>query len=201
VSLVVGLGAVALGLLIGGTMGLIGGYLRGRLDGAIVIVIDVLLAFPMLVMAIAITAYLGQTLWWVTVAIAIGSIPAFARVLRATALSVSERDYVRASRSLGASHVRVLREDVLPNVTPVVATLSCIAVAVAIVAEGGLSYLGLGVPPPQPSWGAMIAGGRTVLATAPHVSLEPAAVLFVTVLAFNLAGDRVQRRLSRPRRR
>ncbi|TML58497.1 MAG: ABC transporter permease [Actinobacteria bacterium] len=194
VSLIVGTVAVAVGLLVGGTVGLVAGYYRGRVEWLLMFLVDTMLAFPALVLVIALVAFLGQNLRNVTLAVAIVAIPAFARVTRGATLSFAQREFVTAARGMGATNRRIIFSEILPNVILPVAAFALVVVAVAIVAEGGLAFLGLSVPQPRPSWGEMISGGRDKLAggTAVHVSLIPATVMFVTVLAFNLVGDRLR---------
>jgi peptide/nickel transport system permease protein len=198
VSLTVGLVAIGVGMIIGGLIGLLAGYYRGRIETALMGVVDVMLAFPALVLVIAITAFLGQSLRNVTVAVAVVAIPAFARVTRAATLTFSTRDFVTAARGMGATDRRVLFREVLPNVALPVVAFALVVVGVAIIAEGGLAFLGLSVPPPHPSWGSMIYGAKNKLAdgTAPFISLIPAGVMFLTVLSFNMVGDRLRSRLS-----
>jgi peptide/nickel transport system permease protein len=198
VSLTVGLVAVAAGLLIGGAIGLVAGYHRGKAETVLMGVVDVMLAFPALVLVIAVTAFLGQSLRNVTLAVAIVAIPAFARVTRGATMSCAHRDYVTAARGMGATTWRVLRREVVPNAVLPVLAFALVVVGVAIIAEGGLAFLGLSVPPPHPSWGSMIYGGKNKLAdgTAPFISLIPAAVMFLTVLSFNLVGDRLRSRFD-----
>jgi peptide/nickel transport system permease protein len=198
VSLTVGLVAVVAGMLLGGAIGLFAGYHRGRAETVLMGVVDVMLAFPALVLVIAITAFLGQSLRNVTLAVAIVAVPAFARVTRSATLSCVHRDYVTAARGMGATTWRVLRRDVLPNAVLPVAAFALVVVGVAIIAEGGLAFLGLSVPPPHPSWGSMIYGGKNKLAdgTAPFISLIPAAVMFLTVLSFNVVGDYLRTRFD-----
>lgn len=196
ISLTVGIGAMAIGLLVGGTLGLTAGYFRGRYEQVVLWLLDVILSFPPLVKALAISAVLGPSLVNVTLAIAFVSIPAFARVTRAATLGYANREFVLAAHSLGASHRDILLRELLPNVSLAVLTYGLTSVAIAIATEGGLAFLGLSVPPPAASWGALIAQGRPVLAEAPHVALVPAAVMFVTVLALNLIGDAVRGRFD-----
>jgi peptide/nickel transport system permease protein len=194
VSLTVGIVAVVVGMVVGGLIGLIAGYYRGRVETLLMGLVDVMLAFPALVLVIAITVFLGQSLRNVTVAVAVVAIPAFARVTRGATLSCAQRDYVTAARGMGATDRRVLTRDVMPNVLLPVAAFALVVVGVAIIAEGGLAFLGLSVPPPHPSWGSMIYGAKNKLAdgSAPFISLIPAAVMFLTVLSFNLAGDHLR---------
>ncbi|MBV9835607.1 MAG: ABC transporter permease [Alphaproteobacteria bacterium] len=198
-SLIVGLCAPAFGFLIGGAIGMCAGYYRGKVDLLLVGVIDVLLAFPALVLALTFTAYLGQSLFNVTLALGILSIPAAARVSRANTLAWGNRDFVLAARTIGASNWRILTREILPNLLPPMFAFWLVAMSVVIVAEGALSFLGLGIPAPQPSWGGMIADGREALDAAPHTALIPAGVMFLTVLSLNFLGD-IVRNMVDPRR-
>jgi peptide/nickel transport system permease protein len=194
--MIVGFSSIAMGLVVGGTLGLIAGYYKGRVGRLIMGLMDVLLAFPALVLALAIITFLGQNLRNVVIAIAILAVAPIARVIRASTLSFSEREFVVAARALGAKNFRIITREILPNVAVPTLSFSLVAVAVAIVAEGGLAFLGLSVRPPQPSWGGMINEGRTFLAHTPEMSLIPAAVLFITVLAFNFVGDSLRVRFD-----
>jgi peptide/nickel transport system permease protein len=198
ISLTVGLLAPVIGVVIGGALGMLGGYFRGRFETVVVGGVDVLLAFPPLVFALAVTAYLGQSVLNITLVIGILGIPAFTRVARAVTLSLSEREFVTAARALGATHTRILLRELLPNVALPLLAFFLLGVAVTIVVEGALSFLGLGVPPPAPSWGSMIGEGRESLDITPRLAFLPAGVMFVTVLAFNVVGDTL-RALTDPR--
>jgi peptide/nickel transport system permease protein len=198
ISLTVGFAAPMIGLLLGGGLGLLAGYMRGPLETAVVASVDVLIAFPPLVLALALTAYLGQTLGILTVIIGILSIPAFTRVTRAATLSIAKREFILAARAVGAGHARIIVREVLPNVILPLSAFFLLAVAVTIVVEGALSFLGLGVPPPAPSWGGMIGEGRESLEIAPRIAFLPAAAMFLTVLAFNIVGDTL-RAITDPR--
>ena len=198
ISLVVGLGAPIIGVTIGGALGILAGYFRGRFESVVVGSMDVLLAFPPLVFALAVTAYLGQSVFNLTCILGVLGIPAFMRVARAATLSLAEREFVVAARALGASHARILLHELLPNVFMPLLAFFLLGVAVTIVVEGALSFLGLGVPPPSPSWGSMIGEGRESLEIAPRLAFIPAVTLFLTVLSFNLVGDTL-RALTDPR--
>ena len=198
ISLTVGLLAPVIGVVIGGCLGMLAGYFRGRLETLTVAGVDVLLAFPPLVFALAVTAYLGQSILNLTLVIGILGIPAFTRVARAVTLTLSEREFVTAARALGATHSRILVRELLPNVALPLLAFFLLGVAVTIVVEGALSFLGLGVPPPAPSWGSMIGEGRESLDLAPWLAFLPAAFMFATVLAFNVIGDTL-RALTDPR--
>jgi len=198
ISLTVGLLAPVIGVTVGGCLGMLAGYFRGRLETLTVAGVDVLLAFPPLVFALAVTAYLGQSVLNLTLVIGVLGIPAFTRVARAVTLSLSEREFVTAARALGATHTRILLRELLPNVALPLLAFFLLAVAVTIVVEGALSFLGLGVPPPAPSWGSMIAEGRENLDIAPWLAFLPAGFMFATVLSFNIVGDTL-RALTDPR--
>jgi len=198
VSLTVGLLAPVIGVMIGGALGMLAGYFRGRLESFVVGGVDVLLAFPPLVFALAVTTYLGQSVLNITLVIGILGIPAFTRVARAVTLSLSEREFVTAARALGATHSRILLRELLPNVALPLVAFFLLGVAVTIVVEGALSFLGLGVPPPTASWGSMIGEGRESLDIAPWLAFMPALVMFLTVLSFNIVGDTL-RALTDPR--
>jgi len=189
ISLVVGLLAPLIGLVIGGALGLLAGYFRGRFETLVVGSMDVLLAFPPLVLALAVTAYLGQSILNLTCILGVLGIPAFMRVARAATLTLARREFVIAAQALGATHVRILLRELLPNVLLPLVAFFLLGVAVTIVAEGALSFLGLGVPPPISSWGSMIGEGRESLDVAPRLAFLPAFVFFLTVLSFNLVGD------------
>src|SRR5947199_1417090 len=198
ISLTVGLCAPMIGIAIGGGLGILAGYFRGRFETLVVGSMDVLLAFPPLVFALAVTAYLGQSVFNLTCILGVLGIPAFMRVARAATLSLAEREFVVAARALGASHARILLHELLPNVFLPLLAFFLLGVAVTIVVEGALSFLGLGVPPPAPSWGSMIGEGRESLEIAPRLAFIPAGTMFLTVLSFNLVGDTL-RALTDPR--
>src|SRR5580698_680502 len=198
ISLVVGLCAPIIGLAFGGTLGILAGYFRGRFESIVVGSMDVLLAFPPLVLALAVTAYLGQSLLNLTCILGVLGIPAFMRVARAATLTLARREFVIAAQALGATHARILLRELLPNVFLPLLAFFLLGVAVTIVVEGALSFLGLGVPPPISSWGSMIGEVRESLEIAPRLAFIPAAAMFLTVLSFNLVGDTL-RALTDPR--
>lgn len=189
ISLAVGLVTPLIGLVVGGLLGMLAGFYRGRIEAVIVVIMDVVLAFPGLVLLLAITFYLGPELKNIIAALGFLTIPSFCRVARANTLTFAEREFVQAARMLGQRDVSILFREILPNVIVPLLVYSLLVVSYMIVAEGALSFLGLSVPAPAPSWGGMILEGREVLEQAPHVSLIPALVLFLTVLSFNLMGD------------
>jgi peptide/nickel transport system permease protein len=193
ISLVVGIGSILLGVLIGGAIGLLAGHYRGKVETILMGFCDVLLSFPALLLALAIVGFRdNRDVSTIVLAIGVVSIAPVARLVRANTMIYSQREFVTAARSLGASNARIMLREVLPNVVFPVLSFSVIAVAVAIVAEGGLAFIGLSVPPPKPTWGGMISDGRNFLADAPWISLAPCFILFLTVLALNLAGDRLR---------
>jgi peptide/nickel transport system permease protein len=198
VSLTVGLLAPVIGVAIGGCLGMLAGYFRGRLETFAVGGVDVLLAFPPLVFVLAVTAFMGQSVANITLVIGVLGIPAFTRVARAVTLPLREREFVTAARALGATDLRILIRELLPNVALPLLAFFLLAVAVTIVVEGSLSFLGLGVPPPTASWGSMIGEGRENLDIAPWLAFLPAGFMFLTVLSFNIVGDTL-RALTDPR--
>jgi peptide/nickel transport system permease protein len=198
ISLVVGLCAPVIGVTIGGALGILAGYFRGRFEMLTVGSMDVLLAFPPLIFALAISAFLGQSVLNLTCILGVLSIPAFMRVARAATLILARREFVMAAEALGATHARILIRELLPNVALPLLAFFLLGVAVIIVVEGSLSFLGLGVPPPISSWGSMIGEGREGLDVAPRLAFMPAIAMFLTVLSFNLVGDTI-RAITDPR--
>jgi peptide/nickel transport system permease protein len=196
VSLIISLAAVSIGMFLGGSIGMVVGYLRGRVEGVVMWAINVLLAFPGLVLLLGLVAFVGQSLLAITLVVGFLSIPTYARVARATTLTVAQREYVVAARALGASRGRILRREILPNVVLPVAAFGLVALGVVIVLEGSLAFLGLSVKAPDPTWGSMIAEGRRHLEETAHLSLVPSAVMFLTVLAVNFVGDALRSRFD-----
>ncbi len=188
VSLVIGLVSPAIGLVIGGAIGMLAGYYRGWLESIVVAVVDTILAFPAIVLLLAVVFVLGGSLLNLTLTIGFLTIPFFARVARANTLTYGEREFVLAARAMGASDGAILVREILPNVILPMLVYALLAVAALIVLEGALSYLGLSVPSGA-SWGGMIAEGKETLDETPRVSFIPAFVMFLTVLSFNLMGD------------
>src|SRR6266513_5392822 len=198
ISLIVGLCAPVIGVTIGGALGMLAGYFRGRFETLVVGSMDVLLAFPPLILALAVTAYLGQSILNLTCILVVRGILEFMRVARAATLTLARREFVIAAQALGATHARLLLRELLPNVFLPLLAFFLLGVAVTIVVEGALSFLGLGVPPPAPSWGSMIGEGRENLDIAPWLAFLPALFMFLSVLSFNLVGDTL-RALTDPR--
>lgn len=193
-SLLIGFVSVFFGLLVGGFLGVVGGYFKGKTGGFIGSILDILLAFPALVLALFVVQVLGRTVFNVTLALAIVSAPVLARIARASTLSWSEREFVLAARSQGAKHRRVIWREVLPNTLPAMFSIALLGVAVVIVAEAGLAIIGAGVNPSLTTWGNIIFRGQPELKEAPHIVLAPSLVIFFTVLALNYLGDVVRAR-------
>ena len=189
VSLLVGLVAVGISLSAGVLFGLLAGFYGGKVDDAIMRAMDVLFAFPAMLMAIAVLAILGPGTTNAMIAIGIVYTPIFARITRGSVLSVREDVYVRAARSLGAGDARLIALHILPNVLPPIIVQTTVSLAFAILSEAALSFLGLGTQPPDPSWGRMLSEGRGFMQQAWWMAVFPGLAIFVTVLSFNVLGD------------
>lgn len=189
VALIVAFLAVGSATVIGGVIGLVSGFLGGWVDEVLMRLMDILLAFPYLLLAIAIISALGPGVFKTTIAVAIWAVPNFARVVRGQVLTLKERDYVLAARALGARTPRLLLVHITPNTIAPVIVFASLYMANAILLEAALSFLGLGVQPPQASWGLMVASGRDFLRIAPHVATIPGLAIMFAVLGFNLLGD------------
>ena len=200
VSLVAGLVSVVLAVCAGSVLGVVAGYCGGRVDGVVMRVMDAVLSFPPLVLALALGAVLGAGLGGVLLALGVVYTPTFARLMRGQVLTITARDYVDAARALGASGWRVAARHVVPNAINPIIVQASLSVAFAILAEASLSFLGLGIQPPQASWGSMINAGRGYLQQAPWIVFGPGAALFVTVVGLNFVGDAVRDALD-PRTR
>jgi peptide/nickel transport system permease protein len=192
VSLQVGVIAVGIALLTGTILGLLSGYIGGMLDNWLMRLMDALLAFPLLVLALALAAVLSPSLSNVMLAIGIVGVPTYARLVRGQVLSVREWEFVQAATAVGGSDLRILSHHILPNITAPIIVEASLHVAAATLAEAGLSFLGLGVQPPTPSWGAMLNAGRGYLEIAPWMAMAPGAAIFLTVLGFNFLVDGVR---------
>jgi peptide/nickel transport system permease protein len=203
-SLLLGAASVLLGLVLGGMLGLLAGYRRGRVDTVLTGAFDVLLSFPQLILALTlVTVFASQegvsaTRRMVVLIFALGvvSIPVLARITRANTLAWSQREFVQAARALGAKNRSIMFGEVLPNVLPAMFSIALLGVAVVIVAEGGLSVLGVGVQLPTPSWGNILAEGRSELRDSPHIVIIATFVIFLTVLSLNYLGDVVRARFD-----
>lgn len=189
ISLYVGLGTVSISSLLGVAVGLLAGYAGGWVEQSLMRLVDVLLAFPGLLLAIALVAVLGPGKSNVVIALSALGWTGFARLVRGQVLVVKNLDYVQAAEGIGANHLRVMARHILPNIMAPVLVQSSFAIAGAILSEASLSFLGLGVPAGVPSWGAMLSEGRHVLFEAPFVSIFPGAAIMLVVLGFNLLGD------------
>lgn len=188
-SLLIGITTVSFAIIIGITLGAISGFFGGGTDNVIMRFMDVLLAFPSLLLAIAIVAVIGPGLQNALFAIALVSIPAYARVMRASVLSVKETEFVSASKALGSSRMGILWESVMPNaITPLI-VLATLGIATAILDAAALSFIGLGAQPPTPEWGTMLGTERNQVFTSPHLVFFPGLAIMITVLGFNLLGD------------
>ncbi|MFB6892202.1 ABC transporter permease [Kitasatospora sp. NPDC056327] len=183
---------IAVGLLGGGALGLAAGWFRGPVDRLIGFATDLLMSVPTLILVMIAVSLRGPGLTVIGALIGLFTVPHFTRVVRAVVLSLGERGFVQAARMIGTAPLRILRREVVPHVAPVALTFAFTATTVSIVAEGSLSFLGFGLRPPEPSWGGIIAEGRTTLGSAPWISLAPAAVLCLTVLALNYLGEHLR---------
>lgn len=188
-SLVVGLISVGIGVVVGAPLGLISGYAGGRVDQVVMRLMDILLAFPSILLAILMVAAFGPSLTNAMIAIGVVSIPVYARLMRGSTLSIKEELYIEASRSVGTPSYRILTRHVLPNTLAPIVVQSTLQIAVAIQASAALGFLGLGAPPDVPEWGNMLQKGRTYILSAPHIVIFPGLAIMLVVLGFNLMGD------------
>lgn len=189
VSLVVGVVPVLLAAATGVAIGLLGGFYGGRLDNLLMRGLDVVFAFPAILLALAIVATLGPSISNAVLAITVVGVPSFARLIRASVLSLKQQAFVEAARTVGAGHGRIVLRHILPNSVPTIVVYGTLEIGKTVVFAASLSFLGLGVQPPTPEWGAMLADGRQVLAVAPHVCTVPGLAIFLITLGFNVLGD------------
>jgi peptide/nickel transport system permease protein len=189
VSMTVGVFSVTIATLIGAPAGIVAGYFGGWVDGLVMRVMDVVFAFPAILLALAITAFLGPSLRNATLAIGIVYAPGFARIVRGPILSAKTQEYVEASRVIGAGHVRILLRHLLPNVASPLIVTATVSFSFALLSEAALSFLGLGAQPPEPSWGVMLSDGRRFMETVPSLAIFPGVAIMLTVLGSNLLGD------------
>ncbi|WBA81276.1 nickel transporter permease [Endozoicomonas sp. GU-1] len=189
VSLMVGVLSVAIAIVMGGGLGAVAGYYGGKIDNVIMRVMDIFLAVPSILLAIAIVSALGANLMNLMLAIAISSVPTYARVVRASVLTIRDQEFIEAARAIGASDLRIIFRHIIPNCLSPVIVQGALGVAGAILSTAGLSFIGLGIQPPEPEWGAMLAGGRQYLRHAWHVTTFPGLTIMITILALNLLGD------------
>ncbi|MEM7132706.1 MAG: ABC transporter permease [Chloroflexota bacterium] len=189
IALFVAIVAVALAMVLGVLVGLVAGFAGGWTDTILMRIVDIMLSFPYLLLAIAIVATLGTGVQNTTLAVGIWATPSFARITRGQVLSINGREYITAAQSVGVPNIRMIWRHILPNAIPPVIVFATLYMANAILLEAALSFLGLGVQPPQPSWGLMVASGRDFLRVAPHVATIPGVAIMLAVLGFNLLGD------------
>ncbi|MGP4105520.1 nickel transporter permease [Virgibacillus sp. L01] len=189
ISIQIGVIAVGISMIIGVLLGGIAGYFGKWIDQFIMRIIDIMMAFPSILLAIALVAVLGPNLRNAMIAVGIVGIPQFARIVRSAVLSVKETEYIEAARAIGAKHGRTLMQHVLPNCLAPIIVQATLSVGTAILDAAGLSFLGLGAQPPKPEWGAMLSDGRAALQNAPWVVAFPGMAIFLVVLGFNLFGD------------
>ncbi len=196
ISLLVGLAVVSVSSIVGTVLGSVAGYFGGRVDDVISRVVDVLMAFPGILLAIALVAMLGPSLSKVVIALSVIGWVGYARLVRGQALRARELDFVQAARALGAGPARIVVRHILPTALPAVVVQATLGMAGAIIAEASLSFLGLGVQPPTPSWGTMLDAGRSHLFDAPHLTIFPGLAIALLVLGFNFVGDGLRDRVD-----
>ena len=189
ISLFVGLISVSIALSIGGFLGAIAGYYGGKIDNVIMRLLDVILAIPTILLAITIVAALGASMLNLMVAVGISNIPGFARIVRASVMSVKDQEFIEAAKAIGAKDHTIIIKHVLPNAMAPIIVYATLKVATAIMATASLSFIGLGVQPPTPEWGSMLAGGRTYIRDQMYIVLYPGLAIVLTVLSLNLVGD------------
>lgn len=195
-SLVVGTVASVIGVVLGGLLGLVAGYFRGIIETLVDILAEVVQAFPALLFLVAMAAVVRPSLSTLTISLAVLMVPAFARMTKGAVLAQANREFVFAARALGAGHARVLFREILPNTVMSLVSFAIVVMALMIVIEGSVSYLGYGIPLPSPSWGGMAAESEARFATHPHLVLVPVLFLFATVYALNAVGDHLRRRFD-----
>lgn len=189
ISLQVGMIAVGIALIVGGMLGAVAGYYGRWVDNGIMRVMDVLLSIPQTLLAIAIAAALGPGLFNLMIAVGISAVPRYARIVRSSVLSLREMEFVEAARAVGSSDLRIILKHIIPNSMAPIIVQSTLGVASAILNAAGLSFIGLGIQPPYPEWGAMLSGGRQYIRDYPHLTLYPGLAIMITILALNFLGD------------
>lgn len=189
ISLQVGFIAVGIAMITGGILGAIAGYYGGRLDNFIMRMMDILLAIPSILLAISIVAALGPGLSNVMIAVGISSIPSYSRIVRASVLTLKDQEFVEAARAVGANDVRIIGRHIIPNSMAPIIVQATLGVAGAILSAAGLSFIGLGIQPPTPEWGAMLSSGRQFIRDYPHMTAFPGLVIMITIFGLNLLGD------------
>lgn len=189
ISLQVGFIAVSISMISGGALGAIAGYFGGRLDNFIMRAMDILLAIPSILLAISIVSALGPGLKNVMIAVGISSIPSYARIVRASVITLKDQEFVEAARAVGTSNFRIITKHIIPNSLAPIIVQGTLGVAGAILSAAGLSFIGLGIQPPAPEWGAMLSSGRQYIRDYPHISAFPGLAIMITIFALNLLGD------------
>ena len=189
VSLQVGIVAVGISIVIGGILGAVAGYYGGKLDNTIMRIMDIFLAVPSILLAIAIVSALGPSIINLMLAISISSVPSYARIVRASVLSIRDQEFIEAAKAIGASNTRIIFRHIIPNSLAPVIVQATLGVASAILSTAGLSFIGLGIQPPAPEWGSMLSGGRQYLRYAWWVTTFPGVAIMITILSLKLLGD------------
>jgi peptide/nickel transport system permease protein len=189
ISLMIGIVCVLVSVIFGVGLGTLSGYFGGVIDSLIMRIMDIFMAFPSFLLALAIVSVLGPGMFNVMIAIGIFSIPTFARISRSAVISVKNKEYIEATKAMGGSNAQIIFKHVIPNSIAPIIVLSTLRIATAILTASGLSFLGMGAQPPTPEWGAMLSTGREYLRTSPHVSTIPGLAIMFMVLAFNMLGD------------
>lgn len=189
ISLVIGFVAVGIGAVFGGITGAVSGYFGRGLDSLLMRVMDVLLSIPQIILAIAIVGAMGASLLNLMIAVGISVLPRYARLVRASAMSLRDLEFIEAARAAGASDLRIILQNIIPNCMAPLIVLSTLGVAQAILSAATLSFLGLGIQPPTPEWGSMLSDGRQFLRNAPHITIFPGLAIVIVVMALNMLGD------------
>ena len=189
ISLSVGIVAVGGALIIGGILGAIAGYYGGTIDNVIMRIMDVFLAIPSILLAIAIVSALGPSMTNLMISVGISSIPHYARIVRSSVITVKDEEFIEAAKSIGASDTRIIMKHIIPNSLAPIIVQATLGVAGAILSAAGLSFLGLGIERPQPEWGSMLSDGRDYIRQAPHIVTFPGLAIMITILSLNLLGD------------
>lgn len=189
VSLTIGIISVGIGLLVGGAMGAVGGYFGGKLDNFLMRIIDILMAIPSVILGVSICAALGPGLVNTMIAVGVASIPNYARILRSSILTVKQQEFVEAARAIGASNGRIIGKHIIPNSMSGLIVQASMGVGRAIISAASMSFIGLGIQPPNPEWGAMLSAGRSYFRDHSHMVLFPGIAIFIAVLSINLIGD------------
>jgi peptide/nickel transport system permease protein len=189
ISLQVGFVAVSISIVIGGILGALAGFYGGKTDNIIMRLMDIFLAIPSILLAIAIVSAFGGGLLNVMIAVGISSIPTYARIVKASVISIKEQEFIEAARAVGATDLRIIFRHIIPNSLAPIIVQGTLGVAGAILAAAGLSFIGMGIQPPTPEWGAMLSNGRHIIRTSPHVATFPGLAIMLTIFALNLLGD------------